>query len=147
VPCDSNLVVATARKTFKKQRKALPYTADYLKRLWVAANTNGSGKCFAAVDQDGQTHAALFVAWDLKRAYYVAGGTDPELRASGADSLLLWHILQFCAERTEAFDFAGSVVEGIEKFFRSFGGKLVPCNRILKLPAPLRAYRAVMKRQ
>jgi hypothetical protein len=143
IPCDSDLVAAVARKTFSRQRKTLPYTEDYLRRLSVAAQNNDAGACFVAVDKQGRPHATAFFAWDTKRAYGVAGGADPELRTSGAGPLLHWHILKFCAERTRAFDFSGSMIEGIETFFRGFGGRLVPYNQILKLPLALRAYRAV----
>src|SRR2546427_2045332 len=37
VPCDSNLVSATAEKTFKHQHKSLPYTKDYINQLYRAA--------------------------------------------------------------------------------------------------------------
>lgn len=140
VPCDSDLVASTAEKTFVKQRRNLPYSASYLKDIYSAACRNNSGACFAAVDQHKRTHATIFLLWDRKRAYYIAGGTDPELRSSGADSLLIWHALQFCSERSRTFDFAGSVVEGIEKFFRGFGAALVPYNYISKVPLPLLAY-------
>ena len=96
------------------------------------------------MDKEGKAHAATFIAWDRKRAYNLASGSDPELRASGAESFLLWHLLKFAADRTEAFDFAGSVVQSIEKFERGFGARLVPYNRILKLPRPLQAYCALM---
>jgi hypothetical protein len=144
VPCDSDLVAATAEKTFKHQRRSFPYSKEYLSRLYRAAKQHGAGECFAAVDKEGKTHAATFIAWDRKRAYNLATGTDPELRASGADSFLLWYLIKFAADRTGAFDFAGSVVQGIEKFERGFGARLVPYNRILKLPRPLQAYCALM---
>ncbi len=144
VPCHSSLVSATAEKTFKHQHKSLPYSREYLNQLYSAAKQKGAGECFAAIDKEGRTHAATFVVWDRKRAYILASGSDPELRSSGAESFLLWHLFEFTADRAETFDFAGSVVQRIERFERGFGATLVPYNRILKLPRPLRAYCALM---
>ena len=144
VPCASRVVSIVAEKTFKKQGKPLPYSEGYLNQLYSAAKAKNAGECFAAIDGEGRTHAAAFIVWDRKRAYYLASGTDPELRASGAESLLTWHLLKFSSDRTETFDFAGSVVQRIENFERGFGASLVAYNRILKLPRPLLACCALM---
>lgn len=147
VPCDCELVTTMAVKTFNHQHKQLPYTRAHVDRLYRAAQEHGAGQCLAAVDRSGKTHAASFILWDRKRAYCVAGGTDPELRASGAQSLLLWHVLKFSSSQTAAFDFAGSVVEQIERFFTGFGATLVPYNRIMKLPRPMWASLALVGMQ
>lgn len=144
VPCDGELVTTMAAKTFNNQHKSLPYSRAHVERLYRAAQQHGSGLCLAAVDQSGRAHAATFVVWDRKRAYYLAGGADPEVRASGAQSLLFWHMLKFTCSKTEAFDFAGSVVKQIERFFVGFGGKLVPYNRLMKLPRPMWSALALM---
>ena len=143
IPCDSDLVAETADKTFKHQHKMLPYSRSYIHRLHLAAKQNNGGECFAAIDKDGRTHAATFAVWDQKRAYYLASGTDPDLRTSGAQSLLIWHLLGFTADRAMTFDFTGSVHQPLGIFFGRFGTKLVPYNRIMKLPWPVQAYLAV----
>ena len=47
-------------------------------------------------------------------------------RSSGAQSLILWEGIQFAAAHSKVFDFEGSMVEGIENFFRQFGGVCTP---------------------
>jgi hypothetical protein len=46
--------------------------------------------------------------WDSKRATESlldqTSNPDPELRGSAADSLLLWHALQFISKRIQVFD-------------------------------------------
>jgi hypothetical protein len=134
IPCKSELVSSMTAESFNKQNMPLPFSPDYLGRIYSACTANGSGACFAAVDETGQPHASMFVVWDQKRMYGVASGTDPKLRSSGAESLLIWHVLKFAAERSQSFDLTGSVVGHIETFFRKFGGRLVPYNRIFKTP-------------
>jgi lipid II:glycine glycyltransferase (peptidoglycan interpeptide bridge formation enzyme) len=80
------------------------------------------------------------LVWDRHAAYFLAGGSDPELRTSGAAPLVVWHLIRFAAQRTNRFDFEGSVIEPVEHFFRGFGGKLVPVHRIMKFPFWLRAH-------
>ncbi len=48
-------------------------------------------------------------------------GSDPDLRSSGALSLLMHEAIQFAATVTQRFDFEGSMHEPIERFFRNFG--------------------------
>lgn len=147
VPCNSELVTAMVEKTFTNQHKPLFYSPAHFERLSKAAMRHDAGACFATVDPSGTPHAAAFVLWDHKRAYYLAGGADPQLRASGAASLLLWHMLKFTSDKAMAFDFAGSVVQQIERFFTGFGAKLVPYNRIMKLPRPMWAALSLMGMQ
>ena len=49
------------------------------------------------------------------------GGGDPEFRNSGAASLLIWEGIKFAHNHSEIFDFEGSMIESIERFFRGFG--------------------------
>jgi Acetyltransferase (GNAT) domain len=144
VPCNSELVTTMLKKTFTNQHKSLFFSPAHFERLCKAAMQHDSGACLAAVDLRGRPHAAGFVLWDQKRAYYLAAGTDPELRVSGAASLLMWHMVKFTSGRAIAFDFAGSVIQQIERFFVGFGGKLVPYNRIMKLPRSMCAALSLM---
>jgi hypothetical protein len=111
-----------------------PFTNEYLQRLCHAAVQNDAGQCFAARDDSGRVIAAAFLVWDRKRAYYLAGGEDPTARESAATSLLVWHLIQFSATRSAVFDFEGSMVEPIERFFRSFGAKQQPYHYITRFP-------------
>jgi len=139
IPCDVDEVFEAEYKTFAPQNLSQPGSAEYLRRLFSAGKQNNSAECFAAVDSDGRVHAANMIVWDSKSAYFFAGGADPELRTSGATSLLVWGLIQFASQRTRAFDFCGSVVKPIERFFRAFGGRHVPCYMIMKFPSWLRA--------
>lgn len=134
IQCDSDLVARVAEKSFLSRGNSLPYSPEYLRRFYTATLIQDAGKCFAAVDEREQVHATAFIAWDKRRAYYIVGGTDPALRTSGADSLLIWHLIHFAHERARSFDFCGSVVRSISTFFRHFGTQLIPYHRISKLP-------------
>ena len=62
------------------------------------------------------------------------GGTDIRFRSSGAQSLVLWKAIQHASTVSSVFDFEGSMVEGIENFFRQFGGNRVINYNIVKQP-------------
>jgi len=77
---------------------------------------------FHAEDAAGTIHAAAFMIWDKRSAYYLLSGADPRLRNSGAGSLVLWEAIRFASTVTRLFDFEGSVMEPIERHFRAYGG-------------------------
>ena len=139
-PCSFEVALSAFKKTFERQRRNLPYSSEYLLRIYDEAKKHNAGECFAAKDMNGNIHAAALLVWDQKKAYYLVGGGDPDFRNSGATSLLIWQMIQFSAERSKEFDFEGSVVEPIERFFRAFGTKQTSYNVIYKLPFFLNSY-------
>ncbi|MCD7850930.1 MAG: hypothetical protein LUH63_15070 [Parabacteroides sp.] len=77
-------------------------------------------------------HAAVFIVWQESSAWYLAGGGDPALRESGAHSLILWECIRYVSQFTDVFDFEGSMIPGVERFFREFGAIQTPFFTITK---------------
>jgi Acetyltransferase (GNAT) domain len=125
--------------TFARQGLPLPYSREYVRRLDNACSTRSARKIFFAEDDTGRVHAAAYIIWDERSAYYLMGGGDPELRTSGATSLILWEAIRFSHEVSRSFDFEGSIVEPIERFFRAFGARQLPyfgvkrCSRRMRV--------------
>lgn len=117
-------------KTFRRQGKALPYSREFVRRLDSACVNQKARRIFYAEDSSGQVHAAIYILWDEQSAYYLMGGEDPELRNSEASSLLMWQAIQFASTVTKQFDFEGSMIQPIERFFRGFGTQQVPYSFI-----------------
>jgi len=113
------------QKTFERQNKSISYSRLFLHEIDRACVQRKCRKIFIAKEED-TIHAALYLVWDSQSAYYLMGGADPTLRNSGASSLLMWHAIQHAASITRAFDFEGSMIEPIERFFRSFGALQTP---------------------
>lgn len=129
-------LVRQSELTFGRQGMVLPYPVDLLKRLDEACAARGCRKMFFAVDPDGSVHAALYLVWDKKSAYYLLGGGNPELRRSGATALLVWEAIRFSSSVTRRFDFEGSMVEPVERFFRAFGARQKPYFQISRYSHP-----------
>lgn len=128
----SDLIIMQS-KTFGRQGRKLNNVEKLLERIDEAAKQNNARKLLCAVDREGRTHAAAYFVYDSKCCYYLIGGGDPELRNSGASSLLVWEGLKFASTVSEAFDFEGSMIEPVERFFRAFGGVPTPYWRVTKL--------------
>lgn len=135
VQCGIDEVYRCECQSFLRQGRKPTHSESLLSSLYDSAKANNSGACFAVVDRKETVYAARFLVWDKNRAYYLVAGADSELRASGANSLGMWSAIQFAAQRSCAFDFAGSVIESIARFNRSFGAKQVAYNYVIKAPS------------
>jgi len=122
-------------KTFERQGLGSPYTLDRLKSLDRALAARNSRRIFTAKDASGTVHSALYLVWDGRTAYYLMGGGDPALRTSAAASLLLWDAIRFSSGVAKVFDFEGSMMESVERFFRAFGARRKPYSCVSKVPS------------
>ena len=123
---DIEAFLVVNEKSFLRQGMKLPYSRDYVRRLYSACLANDAGKIFLAKGADGRVHAGNLIVWNQHCAYYLMGGGDPELRNSGATSLAMWHAIQFASTVSQIFDFEGSMIEPVERFFRGFGAVQTP---------------------
>ena len=118
--------------TFARQGLRLKQDVNALRRLIKVSQERKQGDLWGAYDTAGQLHAAAFVVWQTQSAYYIAGGGDPALRDSGAHSLVLWEAIRYVSTFTDRFDFEGSMLPGVERFFREFGARQTPYFAITK---------------
>jgi hypothetical protein len=119
--------------TFARQGVRLPVSSELLHRLDFACEKRNCRKMFFAEDAQGKIHAAAYIVWNADCAYYLMAGGDPDLRNSGAGSLVTWEAITFASTISRQFDFEGSMIEPIERFFRAFGGQPVPYFALSKL--------------
>lgn len=121
------------QKTFDRQGLETPYSFEFLLKLDKACSEQNGRKIFFAEDEKGKIHAGIFIVCDEQSVYPIAGGADPSFRNSGANPLLCWEVIKFASTVSKKFDFAGSMIEPIECFMRSFGGVQKPYFRITKI--------------
>ena len=129
---DVLVLLSQIDKTFGRQNKTRNYSDEIVIRLDNALRDRSQRLILVAKDEEEKVHAAAYFVWDGNAMHYLLGGGDPDLRNSGATSLLLWQGIQVAVEKNLPFNFEGSMVEGIERFFRGFGAKQVPYLRISK---------------
>ena len=138
---DFNQTINLVEKTFARQNTKVhdqPTVSSYNEVLAERSQC----KSFLAKDKDGDYIAAAYIVWDNRRSYYLLGGYDSEKSHSGALALVLWEAIEFTKQELglEEFDFEGSMVPQLERFFRGFGGQLTVryivtwANHFVKVP-------------
>ena len=123
--------IALNRMSYERQRITMPYSAELIRRLDAACSARGVRRILLAEGADGTPHAAVYVVWDAESAYSLMSGNNPHLRSSGAISLLRWEAIKFARQVTRRFDFEGSMLQPVERFFRTFGGRQVQFVRLM----------------
>jgi len=120
-----------------ERRGMTPPDGATLRRIDDACREHDCRKLIVAEDEHGRRHAAGYFVWDAESAYYLVGGMDPMLRTSGAMSLVMWSGIRLACRVTKRFDFEGSMVESIARFFRAFGGEQLGYSYVTKTPSLL----------
>jgi len=105
-----------------KKNKSTPYSYKYLQKIMDACTANDATALWVA-SEGKKIQAIVWQVWDDKCSYYFMGAQNPETNSYRAMSLLLWHTIKEAKRRGHTtFDLEGSMDEGVERFFRNFGG-------------------------
>jgi hypothetical protein len=116
------------KKTFQRQKLAIPYSLELLQQHDAVLKKYNARKIFMAIDKSGRIHSALYLTWDRMSSYVHIAGEDPDLRSSGAGIKLIWDAIRYTNEtlHLNKMDFEGSMIEGVEQIRRKCGGKQYP---------------------
>lgn len=113
------------KKTWERQGLRCPYPFSLIKSIddTIQNQNDSARKILFAVDAKDNIHAANYFVSDKECTYYLLGGSDPQYRNSGANSLLVWRGIELASKVSKTFDFEGSMVKQIERKFSAFGAQ------------------------
>ncbi len=117
--------------------KSIMYSKDYFMSLYNAASDHDAGLILSMKDAAGNTHAALWVVWDSMSAYTEVLYINPLFRNSGASIGVVIEAMKYLKDKTQNFDFAGSMIEAVARRNEMLGGKKVPYVSLQKISSPL----------
>jgi hypothetical protein len=121
--------------SFSRQNKIVD--AIHLGRMLSDFADEKNSFAFLAEDRNIPV-AASFCLFDRETAFYLLGGYAHENKYRGAGPLVCWEAIKYAKQLgLKTFDFEGSMVPDIERYFRDFGGKLIPYYRISKAFLPI----------
>jgi hypothetical protein len=142
---DCTALLLLLQKSFREKNMKLPFEHNVLTRAFSAAAANDAGAVLLANEASGKTAASIFVAWDANTAYYIIGARDEAFGNSGAMSFLFLTAFSQLQHRVKAFDFEGSMIKGVENYFRSFGAEQKGFFEITKINSPLLKMKSTVK--
>ena len=107
---------------------------DVYIRLCYILISNNTGKIYAVFDEYNNLVASSLIAIDGQRIYYLNGAANQQGRNIGASHWMVSEIMKNYPRKI--FDFEGSNIEGVARFYAGFGAKKTsyPTIKINRLP-------------
>lgn len=116
--------------TFSRQSLHPPFSFNQLSEFVQNAQDNNLISIRKVTTEDSEICSIAIFVISQDCCYYLLSATNPDLRSTGSNSLLLWDTICRYHQYSSSFDFEGSSVPSIETFFRSFGPTLTPLYTI-----------------
>lgn len=132
------------RLSYERQNMNIPYEKELVRKVYDICKGKNTSKLYMAMYKDKPIATGFFI-FDSNSVYYLMGGVDPESMSLGAMDLILYNAIEFAIETGRKFDFEGTMVQSIEKYFRSFGAKQKSIIQIKKVNSPLLKIRELLK--
>ena len=117
---------------FTSRNMSPPYSRKTVHAITGQCITAGKGGFVGAYEKDGSLASGAFLVYDQGAFYYLFGAMRQHSQPSapGAQALCLWDGILEATRKQLVFDFEGSMLKGVEHFFRSFGARQLPYFRI-----------------
>lgn len=118
--------------TFNRQGGNAPFSYKFFQRFYDMLNKHDAIKLFGATDTNNNLHAVSGIVYDKKSANLMLNGMNHSVPNLEANTLLILKTIEFACGKSQTFDFEGSMIKPIEKFYRAFGGERTPYYNIWK---------------
>ena len=117
-------------KVYQIREDKIAFDEATVVRAFNALHPRGQCAIYRATEGN-EVSAVIFAVWDEGTTYYLLGGrNDSNTRSS--TTLLIWHAIEQAAARGHAFDFEGSMIKGVHRYFQKFGAAMTPYMYIYK---------------
>jgi len=120
------------KMTYNRHNKQIPYSFKLVENVYKKCKEQQACKIFSAIDKNGDLIAASFLVYDYNTVYYLMGAINSDKKNLGGMDMVLYESIKFALLSGKKFDFEGSMVESIERYFRAFGAIQKPYFSIRK---------------
>lgn len=107
-------------KMFAERNRSNPFNMEVLERIEECLAKRNERAIFAARDQDNAIKSILYLVYDERTAYLLVSSQYSKNRSNYA---LVAHGINWALARGLNFDFEGSMIPNVERFFKGFGGE------------------------
>src|SRR5690606_9595376 len=122
-PSQIELLYDYLSHTLHKANKPVAFSKNRLTTLFEASQEHAASALWIARKGDS-VQAMAWQVWDETCSYFLASSKNPFEKNNHATTALIWKCIQHSQSLGhQYFDFEGSMVPGIERFFRNFGGQ------------------------
>jgi hypothetical protein len=120
------------RKSLADKNEKIAYSKAFLQSVFETASKRKQGAILAVRNKDNELLSAIFFMWDKNSAYYLIPARKVTGGSNNAAAFMLWETIKYLQDKTENFDFEGSMIEGVAKLNQQFGAEQLPYSFIEK---------------
>jgi hypothetical protein len=129
---DLELLHFLSKKTFQRFGSEIPFSLNLLKKVDFSLKTNANRQLFIARTIKNEPIGAIYFCWNEKKADVLISASDPKFKEIGTLIPLIFEGLDLVKNKTEIFDFNGSMTESVAAVYRSFGANPVAYSRFFR---------------
>lgn len=127
--------------------KGISVKTELTDRILFDFATKDNSICFGVIGENNELFGASFFIYDRNCIYSVLSGYVKQFKHHGIIPATIWEGIKFGKQiGLSYFDFEGSMLPGVENFFRGFGGELTPYFRVNRAPYLLEIVLKIFKR-
>ena len=117
-------------KTFIRQGSKPPFKKEKLQYFISELEKREVFVSFGAYNNKGNCIAVCGLVYEEKSSYLLLNGIDINNQIRGANAYMIYKSIKYFHSKCNYYDFEGSMLLGVEQFYRRFGGELTPYMRI-----------------
>jgi hypothetical protein len=111
------------KATLDRKETKMSFSLELMEKLHTECRKRHATALWVA-RKNGEVQAILWNMWDDVRAYYLVGSKNPATKDNHAMPALLWQAVKHSHSLGKiSLDFEGSMIPGVERFFRNFGAE------------------------
>lgn len=120
------------KTTYERQNIPIPYSYPVFEGLYTESLARNQGKIFVARDMSGEILAVSFLVWDTTTMYDLISAINYKANRQDIRTILLYLGIMEAKKRDIIFDCEGSMIKGVNTFYRQIGGTQTPYYCIYK---------------
>ena len=114
------------------QGKNIFYSKEYFLSLYNASKNRNQGQILSLYNTGNELVSAFWVIWDKESAYHMILTQDKNKKCSESTTLLVWKTIDFLKDKTQNYDFEGSMIKNVAISNQYYGAEAVPYHSISK---------------
>jgi hypothetical protein len=120
------------KKSLEESGQKITYTEKLFLSVYNAAIKRNQGKIIAVKNKKNELLSALFVVWDTTSGYNLVTARKIIDGSNDASIFMIWKAIEFLKNKTQNYDFEGSMIEGVAYVNQQFNAEQTPYFQLRK---------------
>ena len=130
---DLSLLLSAYQTNLSKKGVSWKFSLEKFGQMDAALVKHDKRLFFEVVDENKTVVGSKYVILSGNTAYGMLSFSTEKARKNGLGAWMTWEAIKICsAKGIKIFDFEGSMLLGVEEYFRSFGGIQTPYHHLVR---------------